>query len=76
MGVLVAPEVGPRLQLTLPQEGEELGDLLRGRRGRWVWGGRGGRRGKPSHGGHNVKNQKPLSLDAPEQAEANEPAFI
>lgn len=34
VGVLVAPEVGPGVQLTLSQEGEELGDLLQGGRRR------------------------------------------
>lgn len=33
MRVFVAPEVWPGLQLTLPQEREELGDLLQGGRG-------------------------------------------
>lgn len=32
MRVFVPPEVWPRLQLTLPEEGEELGDLLQGGR--------------------------------------------
>lgn len=66
MRVLVAPEVGPRLQLTLPQEGEELGDLLQGRRG---GGGGGGRKVKEreekhhhmeagkNHVHHNINNE-------------------
>lgn len=33
MRIFVPPEVWPRLQLTLPEEGEELGYLLRGGRG-------------------------------------------